>query len=119
MTGTRPSGQALDLVHLSAQTFGDRALEREVLDLFEQQCRRLLPAIADRSAIMARGDAAHTLKGAARAVGAERVAAIADAIEAAVERGSKEVGLLRLVGELELAVDEAAVAIRSRQQDAA
>jgi HPt (histidine-containing phosphotransfer) domain-containing protein len=119
MTGTGPSGRALDLVHLSAQTFGDRALEREVLELFEQQCRRLLPAIAGRNAIMARGDAAHTLKGAARAVGAERVAAIADAIEAAVERGSNEAGLLLLVGELELAVDEAAVAIRSRQQDAA
>jgi HPt (histidine-containing phosphotransfer) domain-containing protein len=119
MTGTRPSGQALDLVHLSAQTFGDRALERELLELFEQQCRRLLPAIAGRNAIMAQADAAHSLKGAARAVGAERVAAIADRIEAALERGGEEAGLLRLVGELELAVDEAARAIRSRQQDAA
>ena len=119
MTGTSPAGQALDLVHLSAQTFGDRALERELLELFEQQCRRLLPAIAGRNAIMARADAAHTLKGAARAVGAERVAAIADAIEATVERGCEAASLLRLVDELDLAVDEATVAIRSRQQDAA
>jgi HPt (histidine-containing phosphotransfer) domain-containing protein len=119
MTGTGPAGQALDLVHLSAQTFGDRALERELLELFEQQCRRLLPTIADQHASMARADAAHSLKGAARAVGAGCVAAIADAIEAALERGGEEAGLLRLVGQLELAVDEAGVAIRSRQQDAA
>jgi HPt (histidine-containing phosphotransfer) domain-containing protein len=118
MTGTGPAGQALDLVHLSAQTFGDRALERELLELFEQQCRRLLPTIADQHASMARADAAHSLKGAARAVGAERVAAIAGAVEAALE-GGEEAGLLRLVGELELAVDEAGLAIRSRQQDAA
>jgi HPt (histidine-containing phosphotransfer) domain-containing protein len=119
MTGTSPAGQALDLVHLSAQTFGDRALERELLELFEQQCRRLLPVIAGRNVSRARSDAAHTLKGAARAVGAERVAAVADAIEAAVEGGCEEARLLRLVDELDVAADEVTVAIRSRQQDAA
>ena len=35
----------LDLTHLARQTFGDPALEREVLALFEQQCIRLLPLI--------------------------------------------------------------------------
>ena len=37
----------LDRAHLDAQTFGDADLAREVLSLFEDQCRRLLPALAE------------------------------------------------------------------------
>src|SRR5215212_12029875 len=76
--------RVLDLVHLARQTFGDRDLEREVLALFEAQCRRLLPILAGAGREGERSDAAHTLKGAARAVGAWRLAALADELETAL-----------------------------------
>ena len=44
-TSSAAGRRLLDLTHLARQTFGDRALEREVLALFEQQCVRLLPLI--------------------------------------------------------------------------
>ena len=79
--GTAPDPQILDLGHLARQTFGDADLEREVLGLFEEQCGRLLPVIAGEGDAAVRADAAHTLKGAARAVGAWRVGEAADAVE--------------------------------------
>ena len=118
MTGSASAAPILDLGYLGTQTFGDRALERELLDLFAQQCRRLLPAIAGRSPIMTQGDAAHTLKGAARAVGAGRIAALADTIEGAIERGSSEGRLLPLTRELDLAIEEVIAAIACRREAA-
>jgi len=73
--------KAIDFAYLSRQTAGDHELERELLTLFAQQCvvhLRALHGSADRQARM---DAAHTLKGAARAVGAWQVAEAADRIE--------------------------------------
>lgn len=71
---------AIDLVHLSRQTLGDRALEIELLRLFDKQCEQLVARIEqargpDRAQI--RETLAHTLKGSARAVGAAEVAATA------------------------------------------
>ena len=57
---------AIDLVPLARQTGGDAELERELLTLFAQQCARHLRTIHGGDAA-ARRDAAHTLKGAARA----------------------------------------------------
>ena len=71
---------AIDLVHLARQTGGDAELERELLTLFAQQCARHLRTIHGGDAA-ARRDAAHTLKGAARAIGAWQVAEAADLIE--------------------------------------
>jgi HPt (histidine-containing phosphotransfer) domain-containing protein len=71
---------AIDLVHLARQTGGDAELERELLTLFAQQCARHLRAIHGGDANVRR-DAAHTLKGAARAIGAWEVAEAADRIE--------------------------------------
>jgi HPt (histidine-containing phosphotransfer) domain-containing protein len=119
MTRSDSPAGALDLAHLGAQTFGDRGLERELLELFEQQCRRLLPAIEGRSPIMARGEAAHTLKGAALAVGGAQVAAIAAAIEDASERGSDEDRLMRLARDLDRAIEEVVAAIALRRREAA
>ena len=73
--------KAIDFAYLSRQTAGDHELERELLTLFAQQCvahLRIIHGSADRQARM---DAAHTLKGAARAVGAWQVAEAADRIE--------------------------------------
>lgn len=72
---------AIDLVHLARQTGGDHDLERELLALFAQQCVRHLRTIHAGADIRTRMDAAHTLKGAARAIGAWQVAEAADAIE--------------------------------------
>lgn len=84
---------AIDLVHLARQTGGDHALERELLALFAQQCVRHLRTIHAGSDARTRIDAAHTLKGAARAIGAWQVAEAADAIErqlAAADAGRTE-----------------------------
>jgi HPt (histidine-containing phosphotransfer) domain-containing protein len=55
-------------------------------------------------------DAAHTLKGAARAVGAWSVAAAAEKVEQSLRRGRVAEGL----GELALAADEARATIAAR-----
>jgi HPt (histidine-containing phosphotransfer) domain-containing protein len=72
---------AIDLDHLARQTGGDQDLERELLALFAQQCVRHLRTIHQAQDTQTRRDAAHTLKGAARAIGAWQVAEAADAIE--------------------------------------
>ncbi len=72
---------AIDLAHLARQTGGDHDLERELLALFAQQCVHHLRTIHQAEDSRVRMDAAHTLKGAARAVGAWQVAEAADAIE--------------------------------------
>lgn len=71
----------IDLVHLARQTLGDRALEREVLDLFVIQARSVLEQLQAAADQRNRMDLAHTLKGSARSVGAWHVATAAEACE--------------------------------------
>ena len=71
----------VDLVHLSAQTFGDSALEAEVLTLFLSQSAVYFHAWRRATTQDARRRAAHTLKGAARSIGAWELADIAGAAE--------------------------------------
>ena len=75
--GTKP----VDLAYLSRFTLGNQSLECEVLDLFILHIPRYLAALRD--AVTAKGwhDAAHTLKGSGRAVGAWRVARLAEHAE--------------------------------------
>lgn len=71
----------LDLAHLERYTMGDRALERELLTLFLGQTRQYadrLPAIREPGEWKL---ATHSIKGTARAIGAGRVAASAQALE--------------------------------------
>lgn len=79
----------IDMDHLEAATFGDRALQREVLGLFETQAEKLLQTIREASG-KTQFEAAHALKGAARGVGAFTVADEAEKIEqgdiSAIER---------------------------------
>jgi HPt (histidine-containing phosphotransfer) domain-containing protein len=70
-----------DVAHLAAQSGGDQDVAREVLSLFVARAPALLSRIADGGADAR--DAAHALKGAALAIGAWRVAAAAEATEAA------------------------------------
>lgn len=73
---------ALDLAFLDTQTFGDDALAREVLALFTEQARRVVPSLPDLPP-REQHDAAHLLKGSARGIGAWAAAAIAEAYEQA------------------------------------
>ena len=71
----------LDREHLARMTFGDRSLEREVLQLFDRQSELLLERMrASEPAAIA--TLAHTLKGSAVGIGATRVAAAAAEVEA-------------------------------------
>ena len=91
MPASAPEGSAapIDFAFLAQQTFGDADLAREVLCLFVDQARRVVPSLPDRGP-REQGDAAHLLKGSARGIGAWPAAAIAEAYEAAdaEERGA-------------------------------
>lgn len=91
----------VDMVHLARQTFGSVELEREVLRLFVGQGAGLVARIAAASDPIERGEIAHRLKGSARAIGAHRVARLAETIETA---SASEVAAL--AGELGEAVGE-------------
>jgi HPt (histidine-containing phosphotransfer) domain-containing protein len=119
MTGLSSDSRILDLPHLARQTFGDRTLEREVLALFEQQCMRLLPIIAGQGERVERADAAHTLNGAARAVGAWRLASLAEALERALDDARADEALDRLIAKMQTATEETRAAVALRWRDAA
>ena len=95
----------VDFAFLAIQTFGDRALEREVLRLFVAQAKRVVPSLINL-APRGRADAAHLLKGSARGIGAWRSADFADAYEAADDAERD-----RLFPSLVAAFEQAAVAI--------
>lgn len=63
-------GKPVDLVHLSHQTMGDRELEREVLDIFLGQAGTYIEMWHSSAQPEARRRVAHSLKGAARGIGA-------------------------------------------------
>lgn len=81
---------AIDLVHLSRHTFGERALELELLRLFNTQLAAAeikLSAFAHGSEaddVAPARELAHLLTGSARAVGALEVAAAAEAYDQAL-----------------------------------
>jgi HPt (histidine-containing phosphotransfer) domain-containing protein len=80
---------AIDRVHLKQMTFGDHALERELLQLFDRQAELLLGRMrASEPAVLA--TLAHTLKGSAAGVGAGAVAHAAAAVEQAASRSAAE-----------------------------
>jgi HPt (histidine-containing phosphotransfer) domain-containing protein len=107
-TGTRST---LDLVHLARQTGGDRELEQELLALFADQCVRLLRLMQTGTVAEGR-DAAHTLKGAAKAIGAWEVADAAAAVEAELALGRSASELPKLASAAETA--RSAIASLSR-----
>ncbi|HEY5279174.1 MAG TPA: Hpt domain-containing protein [Pseudolabrys sp.] len=79
--GDEKGGEApIDRDHLARMTFGDKALERELLELFDRQAALLVPRMRDTDAASVAA-LAHTLKGSALGIGASEVAAIAAAVE--------------------------------------
>ena len=98
----------LDRDHLARMTFGDRSLEREVLQLFDRQSELLLDRMrASEPAAIA--TLAHTLKGSAVGIGATRVASAAAKVEATARVKPGESS--RAIDELAQAVEEARAAI--------
>jgi HPt (histidine-containing phosphotransfer) domain-containing protein len=69
-------------VHLSRYTLGERALEREVLELFCTQSLVYLERLREAQSDQDWKDAAHSLKGSASAIGAWRAAEAAQRAEA-------------------------------------
>ncbi|MBO0663000.1 Hpt domain-containing protein [Jiella sp. MQZ9-1] len=80
-SGSCPSRcSPIDLVYLARQTAGDQALESEVLGLLVIQIERARPIIAT-ALEEERARIAHSLKGAARNLGAFRLADAAEQLE--------------------------------------
>jgi HPt (histidine-containing phosphotransfer) domain-containing protein len=95
---------AIDRGHLARMTFGDRSLEREVLDLFDRQATILIGRMrgGEPAAV---ATLAHTLKGSAAGIGAGRVAQSASAAEIAAGQSAAECS--QAIDRLAQAVDEA------------
>lgn len=111
---TRQPDLPIDHVHLARYTFGNRALEIEVLQLFTDQAPDYLEALRVADTEKAWRDAAHTLKGSARAVGAVRVAERAERAEALVASRDRQARAMA-VQALADALDEARRHIASLQ----
>lgn len=79
----RPFGatKPVDFAYLRRFTMANRGLELEVLGLFIEHAPRYLADLRSAGTAKAWHDAAHTLKGAARGVGAWRVARVAENAE--------------------------------------
>jgi hypothetical protein len=102
-----PAAAAIDRDHLAQMTHGERALEREVLQLFSMQAG-LLVARMHEAAPKAAGALAHTLNGSARGIGAWRVAEAAEMVERGAAVGGDIAAarerLIRAVSEAQAAI---------------
>jgi HPt (histidine-containing phosphotransfer) domain-containing protein len=104
-TFRRPSARPVDLVHLSRYTLGDREIECEVLGLFANQAAIYLDRLAQAADDAEWREAAHSLKGSAKAVGAWRTAEAAERAEAAA--GLSTLERAARLAEIEAALREA------------
>ena len=115
---------AIDATHLDRMTLGDRALEREVLELFLRQTAMMLDRIMGAEPPVAAA-AAHTLKGSARGIGAWRVAHAAETLEraaghnvaAGTTANNDTADIDGAIAELKAASLEAGAAIAARLTD--
>ena len=74
---------SVDFSHLESYVAGDRAVIREVLSLFSDQARTVLPALDPAASGEAWRNAAHSLKGSALGIGAFKLAEACGAAEMA------------------------------------
>lgn len=100
--GDLPMKPAVDLSHLSRYTGGDEALNVEVLQLFDNQITEMvgqLRSILDAQDAKSWKQVTHTLKGAARGVGAFEfadAAAAAEPIDPVRDRGNASLAIRAL-----------------------
>jgi HPt (histidine-containing phosphotransfer) domain-containing protein len=91
----------VDLAFLRRFTRSDRTLEREVLQLFVAEAPNLIEALRRADTPKAWHDAAHTLKGASAAIGANKIARRAQAAEEVADNpGAWPQLLISLRGEM-------------------
>ncbi|MEC9347278.1 MAG: response regulator [Pseudomonadota bacterium] len=81
---------AIDLAHLNVFTDGNAALEKELAELFRVSAARYLGQMRDAADDKAWKDAAHSLKGSARGLGAAEVARVAAFAETLLGRAAHE-----------------------------
>lgn len=113
--GVRRESLLIDLVHLSKYTLGERSLECELLGLFRAQAGVYLDRMRSADCAKTWTDAAHTLKGSARGVGAWTVADQAESAEAlSFPEGAARDDALRV---LEAAIDETVAHIRMLMEE--
>jgi HPt (histidine-containing phosphotransfer) domain-containing protein len=108
------AGAPVDFAHLQRYTLGDRSLELEVLHLFAAQAPLTMEVLRRAHTARAWRDAAHTLKGSARAVGAWQVARCAEKLEQLAGSADEACAALE---RLERALDEASQYIRQLLAD--
>jgi HPt (histidine-containing phosphotransfer) domain-containing protein len=118
----RDPAPILDIAHLSAQTCGDQALQREILALFIAQTGEILATLGDPAAAppAARADLIHKLIGSARAIGAFDLVATAEAAEAGLGAGHSAPRALQdlpAAGERALAAVQAHLAVLAARGD--
>jgi len=90
------AAEPVDLAQLASQTFGDKGLQREVLELFLEQARRTREALRTTGPDEC-GRLAHRIEGSAKAIGAfELASAAAGLAEAPQSADAKECFLRRL-----------------------
>ncbi len=102
----------IDLKHLRRYTMGDVALEQEVLELFLGQLPQTIQALSDAATEREWRMAAHTLKGSGRAVGAWRVARLAERAERHFNLNNR-VMCAKTVAGMREAAEEARIYIRA------
>lgn len=115
--GAAAGSAVLDLQHLEKYTAGDAALRCELLSLFNEQLSQQISAL--------RGDcrgedwliATHTLKGAARAIGAFQIAETAEKLEQ-LDPAREAQACAKLIDQLALQAKECRAAIADVSQAA-
>ena len=74
-------GLPIDLNHLHRQTMGDRHLQREVLRIFLRHSAEQIARLRTAESVQDRREAAHSLTGSSKGIGAFTIATIASEIE--------------------------------------
>jgi HPt (histidine-containing phosphotransfer) domain-containing protein len=88
--------RVLDLIHLRSYTMNNAALEQELLGLFLGQLPSLLAQLSQDAEPQDWKFALHTLKGSARAIGAQAIAQIVETMETLPNDGDRADHLGRL-----------------------
>jgi HPt (histidine-containing phosphotransfer) domain-containing protein len=94
--GGGQSGRPLDLVHLSKYTLGDRGLEAELLGLFRAQAGIYVARLETAATDKEWRDAAHSLKGSARGLGAWTLGDVAEEAERLDDASSRSSMIARI-----------------------
>jgi HPt (histidine-containing phosphotransfer) domain-containing protein len=112
-----PAEQVVDLDHLARMTLGEAKLEREVLQLFDQQAEMLLAHMTSEAPRNVAA-LAHTLVGSARGIGAWKLASAAEGVERIADAPGPTT-LTAAMNRLSSAVAETQVAIAEVLRDRA